>query len=211
MSNIRDATEADLDFIAWAIHTAGRSHLARSPWEYVSGQTQEQVQAFHRRVAGTDAVHMNHWSVFLIAEVDGRPAATLCGYDADTQGSDAVLSVAADIAVEQGVVLDDAFFERFAINASVHHDDLPGAWVIENVATRPEFRGRGLVRELLAAVLDRGRERGFTTAQVSVFIGNDAARDAYLALGFEPVAEARDPAFEAAMGSPGMEQLLLAL
>ena len=79
MATITDATEQDLDFIAWAINTAGRSHLRRSPWEYVSGQTQEQALAFWRRVAATDVVHLNHWSLFLIAEVDGRPAATLCG------------------------------------------------------------------------------------------------------------------------------------
>jgi translation initiation factor 4G len=154
---------------------------------------------------------MNHWSLFLIAEVDGRPAATLCGYDVDTQGRDAMLSVAADIAAQEGVVFDDAFFERVAVVGKVSHDTRPGTWVIENVATHPDFRRRGLVRQLLQAVLDRGRARGFTTAQVSVFIGNDAAREAYLELGFESVSEKRDLAFEAAMGSAGAEQLVLAL
>lgn len=211
MTTIRDATEADADFIAWAIHTAGRSHMPRSPWEFMSGRTPEQTLAFHRRVAVSDRVHMNHWSLFLIAEVDGRPAAALCGYDGDTQGPDALLSVAADIAVEEGVVFDDAFLERFAIIGNVAHATPPGAWVVENVASDPEFRRRGLVRQLLQAVLDRGRARGFTTAQVDVFIGNDSARDAYLDLGFRSVAEKRDPAFEAAMGSAGSEQLLLTL
>ena len=92
-----------------------------------------------------------------------------------------MLSVALDVAIEHGVVFDDAFSERFAINSRVAQDTLPGAWVIENVACHDDFRRRGLIRQLLQAVLDRGRARGSTTAQVSVFIGNDAARDAYLA------------------------------
>ena len=209
--NIRDATEADADFIVWAIHTAGRSHMPRSPWEYVSGQTPEQTLAFHRRVATSDTVQINHWSLFLVAEVDGQPAATLCGYDVDTQGRDVLMSVAADIAAAEGVVFDDAFFERLAVVGKVSHDTPPGTWVIENVATHPDFRRRGLVRQLLQAVLDRGRARGFTTAQISVFMGNDAARDAYLDLGFESVSEKRDPAFEAAMGSAGSEQLVMML
>jgi ribosomal protein S18 acetylase RimI-like enzyme len=139
--------------------------MPRSPWEYLSGQTPEQTLAFHRRVAASGPVPMDHWSLFLIAEVDGRPAATLCGYDVDTQGPGALMSVAADIAAEQGVVFDDAFFERFAVAGKVSHATLPGTWVIEKVATHPEFRRRGLVRQLLQAVLDRGRARGFATAR----------------------------------------------
>jgi ribosomal protein S18 acetylase RimI-like enzyme len=177
----------------------------------MSGQTPEQSVAFHRRVTASGPAHLNHWSLFLIAEVDGRPAATLCGYDVDTQGPEALMSVAADIATEEGVEFNDAFFERFAIVNGVSHVTPPGTWVVENVATHPEFRRLGLVRLLLQAVLDRGRERGFATAQVSVFIGNDSARQAYLDLGFESVSEKRDLAFEAAMGSAGSEQFMLTL
>ncbi len=35
----------------------------------------------------------------------------------------------------------------------------PGAWIVENVATLPEFRRRGLVDRLVEEMLERGRRR----------------------------------------------------
>jgi ribosomal protein S18 acetylase RimI-like enzyme len=83
-----------------------------------------------------------------------------------------------------------------------------GAWVVENVATVPAFRRRGLVDRLLAEVLDRGRAADHASAQISVFIGNEPARAAYLKGGFRPDLETRTPEWEAAMGCPGIERLI---
>jgi ribosomal protein S18 acetylase RimI-like enzyme len=82
-----------------------------------------------------------------------------------------------------------------------------GAWVVEHVATRPEFRRRGLVERLVHEMIDRGRERGATTADIGVLIGNDPAQRAYEKCGFAEVEEKRDAAFEAAYGSPGARLL----
>jgi ribosomal protein S18 acetylase RimI-like enzyme len=101
--------------------------------------------------------------------------------------------------------------ERGAIVQRVTSDYEPGAWVIENVATKPELRRRGLSDTLLRATLARGRDTGFAKAQISVFIGNDPARNAYLKAGFEKVDEKRDAEFEKAMGFPGFERLLQSL
>ena len=91
MTTIRDATEADADFIAWAIHTAGRStcHAAHG-----SSWAARPRSRRWRSSAGCRVGPCPHepLSLFLIAEVDGRPAAALCGYDGDTQGPHAMLS-----------------------------------------------------------------------------------------------------------------------
>jgi ribosomal protein S18 acetylase RimI-like enzyme len=84
----------------------------------------------------------------------------------------------------------------------------PGAWVVEHVATRPEYRRRGVINALLDAILDRGREQGFKLAQVSVYIGNTAAERAYMKAGFEYVDEKRHPDFEALIGCPGVARYL---
>jgi ribosomal protein S18 acetylase RimI-like enzyme len=84
----------------------------------------------------------------------------------------------------------------------------PDTWVIEWVATRPEFRRRGLVHDLLLAVLDVGRQRGFGRSQIMVFIDNTAARCAYERAGFGFVDEKRDPDFARLMGCPGISRLL---
>ncbi len=83
----------------------------------------------------------------------------------------------------------------------------PGSWIIENVATRPECRRQGLIDGLFAEMLGCGRKRGATTAEIAVFIGNDAAQRAYEKAGFAVVAEGRNPEFEAVYKSPGARLL----
>ena len=109
---------------------------------------------------------------------------------------------------------ESAFAEGFARAASIlsvapEHDD--DTWVVEHVATAPEFRRRGLTDRLLTAILDRGRERGCTTADIGVLIENDRAQAAYEKAGFRVVDEKRDPAFEAAYKCPGIRLLRRAL
>ena len=55
----------------------------------------------------------------------------------------------------------------------------------------------------MAAILERGRERGGKTAEIGVLIGNDPAVRAYEKLGFTIFEEARDAEFERIYGSPG--------
>lgn len=206
--DIRDANEGDIDFLAWVMLEASRSHLARGVWEYVHDHDEDKTLDFLRRLASTDVIHFFHPSLFMIAEVDGNPAAALCGFDHETQGMSALWQVMPSVLSESGIVLDEGFMRRGSIVGMVTSDYAPGAWVVENVATRPEFRRRGLVRELLDLIFERGRANRFDLAQISVFIGNEPARNAYLAAGFESKDEKRDPTFEKEFGCPGMERLL---
>ena len=81
------------------------------------------------------------------------------------------------------------------------------AWVVEHVATKPEFRRRGLVERLVHATLEAGREKGATVADIGVLLGNDPAQRAYEKCGFEVVDEVRNAEFEAAYGSAGARML----
>jgi translation initiation factor 4G len=90
-------------------------------------------------------------------------------------------------------------------------DSPPGLWIVENVGTRPEMRRRGMVAALLERALQRGRERGFSKAQISCLIGNDTAQRAYERVGFRVVEERRDADFEALLGAPGYSRMTLAL
>ena len=87
-------------------------------------------------------------------------------------------------------------------------DTAEDAWIVEWVATRPEYRGKGLVRALLHEILDRGRERGHAQAQIAVLIGNTPAQRAYEGVGFRVADEKTHPDFERAVGSPGIRRLL---
>ena len=90
-----------------------------------------------------------------------------------------------------------------------HEEDAEGAWVVEWVATLPDFRRRGLVHELLLAILEEGRERGHPRAQIGILIGNIPAQSAYENVGFRMTLEKTSERFEAVIGSPGLARLEL--
>ncbi len=65
-------------------------------------------------------------------------------------------------------------------------------------------RGRGIVNQLLLAILDKGRERGFEKAQIAYLLGNTRAQRSYERVRFKTVFDRRDPEFEAALDCPGI-------
>ena len=210
---IRRATERDLDLLTWVMLAASRSHLDRGIWEYVNATDEAATVAFMRRLATTDTVHLSHYSLFLIAELDGEPGAAMCAYDSATQGFEVLLPEVAAATAAEGIDAEDPEYARRAgvlLSGFILEDPGPPGprWVIENVATKPEMRRKGLIDALLHQLLGHGRERGFEHAQVSVFIENERARRAYVKAGFEPIAEARSEDWAREIGCPGTEMLL---
>jgi len=100
-----------------------------------------------------------------------------------------------------------AGWQRAGSIRNCHMGEVPGAWVVENVATLPEFRRRGVVDRLLREILARARDGGAKVSKIGVFIGNDPAQRAYEKAGFAVTAEKRDPEFEAVYKSPGVRRL----
>jgi translation initiation factor 4G len=210
---IRRATEHDLDLLTWVMLAASRSHLDRGIWEYLNATDEAATLAFVRRMATTDTVHMFHYSLFLIAELDGEAGAAMCAYDSSTQGFEVLLPELAAATAAEGIdAADPEHARRGGVLLSGFVTEDPGPpgprWVIENVATKPEMRRMGLVDALLHQLLGHGRERGFEHAQISVFIGNERARRAYVKAGFERITEVRSEDWEREIGCPGTEMLL---
>ncbi len=87
-------------------------------------------------------------------------------------------------------------------------DTLDGAWVVESVATLPEFRRRGMVDAMMSEILEDGRARGHRIAQLTILIGNVAAQRAYEKAGFIVRDEKRHRDFEAALGAPGFMRMV---
>jgi ribosomal protein S18 acetylase RimI-like enzyme len=214
--HVRRATEDDLDLVTWVMLAASRSHLERGIWEYVNSSGEAQALAFLRRLATTDTVQIFHRSLFLVAELDGEPGAAMCAYDSSTQGFDVALPQIATATAAEGIDAQDPDYVRRSgvlLSGFVMEDPGPPVprWVIENVATRPEMRRKGLVDSLLHQLLGHGRERGFEYAQISVFIENERARRAYVKAGFEPLVEQRSDDWTKEIGCPGTEMLLQSL
>jgi ribosomal protein S18 acetylase RimI-like enzyme len=161
-------------------------------------------------LAVTTTPHLFHYSCYLIAEADGRPAAGLGGYDPRICGYAALYRAIPEVLKKMGQSggPDPETHKRAETVLCCMPEDTEGAWIIDSVATLPEYRRKGLVDRLLAAILEKGRQEGFQMAQISIYIGNIAAQRAYEKHGFKIVDEKRHPDFEAEIGSPGMALML---
>ena len=194
-------------FVAWVTLAAFRSHLPLGMWDYMFGGSDEDLLDYLEVLTMTEQRHWVHHSLFSIAEVEGTPAAGLSGFFEETQGGDGLPLAIQEANEKTGRIADPERLGRAMTIRNIVMQHEPGAWVVESVATHPEFRRRGLVDLLMAEMLERGRERGATTADIGVFIGNDPAQRAYEKHGFRVVDEKRDAAFEAIYGTPGARMM----
>jgi len=201
---IRSARPEDAGFIAKTIQSSQRGYRPRGWFDVALGWPDAQCRDFIARVAVARAVSMWHVSQFLIAEVDGKPAAALCAVPAAGTGPAAwraIEEVAADAGLDPSEL--EAIRRRGAYTRACWVQGGEGDWMIEHVATDPAYGGRGLVQALIAHALDKGRAAGFGRATVSFLIGNMPAERAYTKAGFVFADEKRDAAFEALIGAPG--------
>ena len=203
MTILRAATPDDATFLGWASVMAARSHLSRGWFDIVLRRDEAFVLEFAKHLALAKARSWWHWSLFRVAEIDGVLASAMCGFGDNSvyAASGAAMTEASD---KMGIPKAEQaqLWPRGAFIVSTATGE-PGAWTIENVATKPEFRGTGVSHALLENELDVARAAGFKRAQISVFIANTRAERLYAKSGFTFAEEKRSADFEAAMGTPG--------
>jgi translation initiation factor 4G len=204
--SIIDAREEHVPFIAWVQLTAFRSQLPKGMWDFFVGGPAEDSLRFLEALATTQTRHWGSYQGFIIAEVEGTPAAALTGYvDAESSLEEGIAEACQTLGMTQDDIIEG--WKRAGTIQLVETKHAPGSWITENVATTPKFRRRGLVDKLLAEMMERGRSRGATIADIGVFIGNDNAQRAYEKAGYEVVEEKLHPDFEAVYKCPGVRQL----
>ncbi|HTQ15468.1 MAG TPA: GNAT family N-acetyltransferase [Rhizomicrobium sp.] len=203
---IRPATRDDGAFLGWTIFAAARGHLPRGWFDIILEKPEDYCLDFCTRLVLAKAVSWWHWSLFRVAEMDGRPVGAACGFadDAPYRESAAAMREAADGIRMPGSERSQLWPRGSFIMATVTGED--GAWTVENVAVLPGYRGRGVTGALLDASCDDARQAGARRAQISFLIGNAPAERAYTRAGFVFSEEKRDPGFEAAMKSPGTKR-----
>jgi ribosomal protein S18 acetylase RimI-like enzyme len=212
--SIRDATADDAGFLAWAILTAARGHLDKpSVWERVFSRDEQERINFLAKLVIAEPRCIAHYDGFVIAEHEGLPVATACGYiPAERTPEDftsALLTVVDEAGWNHQQQIDLlAGFGVFSRCLPMGYDQ---DWVLEYIATKPAFRGSGVTRELLKDLLECGREAGVKKAKVAYVMGNEAAKKSYRKLGFKKVHEIVDSEFEAQYGVPGVVHMSLDL
>jgi ribosomal protein S18 acetylase RimI-like enzyme len=208
---IRPARETDVPFIAWVQQEAARSHVTTGFWDLAFPGPDEDRLRMVGRICKAPQRSFCHWSGFLVAEADGQVAAALSGYTNPAVSAGSLLFEAMNEAFNaEGWTAEqrEGMSTRIVPFLTCVPDSAEDAWIVEWVATKPEFRGRGLVRNLLHEILEIGRKRGHKLAQIGVLIGNTPAQRAYEGVGFRVSDEKTHPDFERVIGSPGLRRLL---
>jgi ribosomal protein S18 acetylase RimI-like enzyme len=207
----RAARSSDAPFLATVLQMAGRGHLSRGPWDLAFPDSSERTHALEA-LAGEAPRSWCHHSVFEIADLDGAAGAAMVAFDADRLG-DTLAKSLFDVLerLSWSPARMAAIGPLLAPYLRCFPTMPPATWILENVGTRADLRRRGLVGALLERALERGRALGFTSAQISCLIGNDAAQRAYEKAGFAVVEERRDADFEAMLGAPGFSRMTRAL
>lgn len=212
-TTIREARLDDAEFLAWVMLTAARSHLPLSFWDLaIPGPEQPRLDVI-ADMARSEAPSITRFDGFVVAEHEGAPVAALSAYDSQQKPMDGFVRAMGEVLTARGwsPSHQELLARRLAPAVSCMPDSPEGTWVIEWVAATPPARGRGVARSLLVEILERGRVRGYETAQIAYIIGNDPARSAYERMGFETVEEIRRADYEAALGAPGIARMTLRL
>ncbi|MCC8967002.1 GNAT family N-acetyltransferase [Bradyrhizobium sp. Pear76] len=208
-SSIRPARSDDAGFIARVVLAAQRGPLPRGWFDIALDRPEPECLAFMTRLAVARVRSWYHVAHFLVAEVDGVPAAALCAMPA----SGTVVAARAaieEVAAETGVDAD-GIVARGSYARSCWVQGGEGDWLIEHVANESPHRGGGLVQALIGRALADGKAAGYAQASVSFVIGNDVAERCYAKAGFGFAEEKRDAAFEALTGAPGFRRFARAI
>jgi ribosomal protein S18 acetylase RimI-like enzyme len=206
-TTFRAATPRDADFLGWAMVMAARGHLSRGWFDIVLRRDEAFCIAFAAALANAKARSWWHYSLFTIAEVDGKVASAACAFP---NSAPYMLSIEAMAEASDKTGIGKAeqaeLWPRgsFILSAISGEDD---CWTIENVATAIEFRGQGVAQALINHMLSAMRRRGPNHAQISFLIGNAPAEHCYRACGFQFAEDKTATEFEAAMSVPGLRRL----
>lgn len=207
---VRRANSSDAEFLAWVTFSASRSHLPRGLWELIIGADEAGCLDYLRRLTIAEPRSLYHYQSFLVAEVGGERASALCGFKPQEGGWEIVGEAMSNVQRDLGWTEADASasYQRVApVWTSCMPPEAGADFVIENVATKPEYRRRGLADILLDVITRDGSRRGCKLAQITTYLGNDAAVRAYEKADFKVLDEKRCTELERILGAPGFVRL----
>jgi GNAT superfamily N-acetyltransferase len=208
-ADIRRGASGDAEFLAEIMFSASRAHLKRGLWDLIIGADDALCLDYLRRLALAQPRSLYHCENFHVAEVEGQRAAALCGFQTRNAWEivgDAMANVQRDLGWTEADVA--ASYERVApIWTSCMPPDAGADFAIESVATVPQYRRRGLIGALMNEALQDASERGCKLAQITTYIGNDAAQWAYEKSGFKVLDLKRCTEAEKILGVPGFLRL----
>lgn len=190
--SIRQATRADIPFLAWCNYEASSPAPGFCYWDPLLDGTGTPTLAFLEAVFAADALAWGRCEEFTLIEERGAPIAGASGFVMDDADFRPFRLARLPIVAERlgwGASTLAEFQRRYEQVWSDPRDLTlaPAApWTIECVAVIPAARGRGVAKTLVQAVVERGKALGHPAAGIAVTLGNTPACRAYEAVGFQP-------------------------
>jgi ribosomal protein S18 acetylase RimI-like enzyme len=186
---IRNATKDDIPFLAEIIllaETSGKELISYK--EMFPFTKQELLKKFEKALDNEQLGHGLTYKTFVIAELKGKKGAAACGYIEGEFGSSNHLMTGALInAFGMSTVLEG--YEKNAKFKDVQINKTAGTLQIDSVATLPEFRGKGLFKQVFDKHCKMANAKNCNQLEIQVWAGNEAALSTYRKLGCELSAE----------------------
>jgi GNAT superfamily N-acetyltransferase len=205
--SIRQAAREDVAFLAWVILNASRGHLPRGWFDISLKRAESLCLEFLRALATADSRSRWHYSRFLVAEIEEQTVAALAAFGALEVERVSIAALMQTLET-QGFRADeqDAFWERAAYLSTCIAPCVEDRWIIDTIATLPAYRRHGCTAALFTQALQTGRARGYHEAQVTFYIGNEAAEHSYIKAGFAFLDERQHPRLAAVAGVAGVRR-----
>jgi len=209
---LRRAGSDDRDFLVDAIVGAERGVAERISYCEIFGLDEPELRALLADILAEDLEGQELCtSGFLVAEIDGAPAAAACGWIEGESELPSTLIKANLLHHFLGAERVERAEPWLARLASLSLPRETGAAQLESIYVRPDQRGRGLSMRVLDAQLRELRARApeLDKAQIILVRDNASARRAYEKLGFAVVRERRtdDPLLRTIV--PGGAKILM--
>lgn len=201
---IRAATIDDVPFIAWAILESSRAGKKQGVFDLIFSPAEDITKALEALIQH-DIKTICHYSNFLIAEVDGEPAGTLCGYDGHKLSWDKM----SEALTQMGCQGD--YKERIASYLLCESEVEKNTLVLDFMITKEKYRGLGVVKELVKKVLLNARLKGFRRAPTNIEIGSIETQLAYEKMGFTAKEEKRSDYYLEDFGRAGITRYVMEL
>lgn len=187
---VRPATAADKAFVITAIIEAEKSGSDVISYCGVFGINVSALRKLLEDILDEDIAGQELClDSFLIAEVEGKPAAALAAWVEGAEGAASGLIKSNMLVYYIGADAMLAALPAIELVAKANIERAHGALQIESVYVTPEQRGKGLTRHLIEAQMKRWSECGFAFEKVQIILmdNNVAAKNTYEKMGFTVV------------------------
>lgn len=201
---IRTAKPDDASFIAWAILESTRAGKKQGVFDLIFSPAADMMTMLETLIVN-DIKTICHYSNFLIAEIEGQPVGALCGYDGYKLSWDTMSEALRSMGCQGD------YKERIASYLLCEPEIEKNTLILDFMVAKDEFRGLGVVKELVKKVLLNARLKGFRKAQTGIEIGSIETQLAYEKMGFTAKEQKKSEYYLKDFGRAGITRYVMDL